>query len=242
MAITDLFFGKPPFRFLAQHLAQDADFIEDARRILNLDEDTFLRLATQLATTDTFLSLHDLAAIVSAVIGEDSDEITSIIYRLAGIVHDADMDVKDAMDAMSKAIEEKAESLEPQQRRTLIDRLRKLIVEPIGLAKQFKARQLVDAIGAELDDFRIICDIRPIFDLKHERIDGAIPLAILRLEYSKPDGESAVVELRITEKQIANFGERITDASMKLRMIKELLASQNVTIPRTKSTITEDES
>ena len=112
------------------------------------------------------------------------------------------MDVTDAMDALGKAIEEKAERLEPQQRRTLTDRLRKLVAEPIGLAKQYKARQLVDAIGAELDDFRIICDIRPIFDQKHERIDGAIPLATLRLEYSEPDGESAVVELRITEKQI----------------------------------------
>ena len=153
-----------------------------------------MRLSTQLAKADTFLSRPDLEAIVDAAIGEGSDRITLIIYRLGGIVHDADMDVMDAMDALSKAIEEKAESLEPQQRRTLTERLRKLIAEPIGLAKQYKARQLVEAIGAELDNFRIICDIRPIFDQKHERIDGAIPLATFRLEYSTPDGDSAVVE------------------------------------------------
>ena len=146
------------------------------------------------------------------------------------------------MRALAKAIEEKAEALEPQERRTLTGRLRKLVAEPIGIAKQYKARQLVDAIGAELDDFRIICDIRPIFDQKRERIDGAIPLAILRLEYSKPDGESAVVELRVTEKQIAQFGEKIVDANLKLRMIKELLTGQHVPIPRTKSTVSEDES
>ena len=148
----------------------------------------------------------------------------------------------DAMDALGKAIEEKAESLEPQERRTLTDRLRKLVAEPIGIAKQYKARQLVDAIGAELDDFRIICDIRPIFDQKRERIDGAIPLAILRLEYSKPDGESAVVELRVTEKQIAKFGEKIANANLKLRMIKELLANYQIAVPKTKSTVAEDES
>jgi len=146
------------------------------------------------------------------------------------------------MDALGTAIEEKAESLEPQERRTLSERLRKLVAEPIGIAKQYKARQLVDAIGAELNDFRIICDIRPIFDQKRERIDGAIPLAILRLDYSRPDGESAVVELRVTEKQIAEFGEKIADANLKLRMIKELLTSQHVPIPRTKSTVSEDES
>lgn len=235
-------FGDPPFRFLADHLAQDTGFLEDAQLILRLDDDAYLRLATQLANTDTFLSRSDLGRIVRAVLGEDSDRIASIIHNTGGIVHDADMDVMDAMDALGTAIQEKAESLEPQDRRRLTERLRKLVAEPIGIAKQRKARQLVDATGAELDDFRIICDIRPIFDQKRERIDGAIPLTIMRLEYSKPDGESAVVELRVTEKQIAKFGEKIADANLKLRMIKELLTSQHIPIPRTKSTVSEDES
>ena len=242
MAARSFVFGGPPFKFLAHHLAQGTDFLEDAQCILGLDEDAYLRLATQLGNADTFLSRSDLGTIVDEVLGEDSDRVASIIYRIGGIVHDADMDVVDAMDALGTAIEEKAESLKPQERRTLTERLRKLAAEPIGIAKQYKARQLVDAVGAELDDFRIICDIRPIFDQKRERIDGAIPLAILRLEYSKPDGESAVVELRVTEKQIAKFGEKIADANLKLRMIKELLTSQHVPIPRTKATISEDES
>lgn len=242
MAARSFLFRGPPFTFLAHHLAQDTDFLEDAQCILELDEDAYLRLATQLGNADTFLSRSDLGTIVDEVLGEDSGRVASIIYRIADIVHDADMDVVDAMDALGTAIEEKAESLKPQERRTLTERLRKLAAEPIGIAKQCKARQLVDAVGAELDDFRIICDIRPIFDQKRERIDGAIPLAILRLEYSKPDGESTVVELRVTEKQIAKFGEKIADANLKLRLIKELLTSQHLPIPRTKSTVSEDES
>lgn len=241
MATKGLVFGKPPFRFFADHLAQDSDFLEDVQHILQLDEDAYLRLATQLARTDAFLSRFALAAIVTEALGEDSDRIASIVYRLGGIVHDADMAPRDAMDALCDAIEEKAESLELRERQTLTDRLRKLVVEPIGIAKHYKARQLVDAIGAELNASRIICDIRPIFDQKHERIEGAIPLAILRLEYSKPDGESDVVELRITEKQIQELGKKIVAASLKLRMIKELLASQHLPIPRTKATVAEDE-
>jgi len=227
---------------LADHLAQDADFLDDARQILSLNNDEYLRLATELARSDTFLSRPELRASVAAVLGQDSGRIASIIYRLGDIVHDADMDVTKAMDALSTAIEEKADNLEPQQRRTLTERLRKLIAEPTGLAKQFKAQRLVGATGAELDDFRIICDIRPIFDPKHERIDGALPLATLHLEYTTADGDSAVVELRVTENQIAEFGQRIADASLKLRMIKDLLASTHVIVPRTKSTIAEDES
>jgi len=102
--------------------------------------------------------------------------------------------------------------------------------------------ELVDVIGAELDSFRIICDIRPIFDRSRERIDGAIPLTLLRLDYSKPDGESAVVEVRVTEKQITQFEDKIANAKLKLRMIKELLSRQELPIPKTKSTVSEDES
>ncbi len=147
------------------------------------------------------------------------------------------MDVSDAMDALATAIEEKAESLAPEERQTLTARLRKLVAEPVGIAKQYKASELVEATGAELESFRIICDMRPIFDRRRARIDGAIPLAILRLDYSKPDDELAVVELRITEKQLTQFEEKIADAKLKLKMIKELLSRQELPIPKTKSTV-----
>ena len=86
MATRRFVFGKPPFRLLADHLAQDRDFVEDAQRILKLDEDGYLRLATQLAKADTFLSRSDLTVIVAEALGEDADEIAAIIHRLSGIV------------------------------------------------------------------------------------------------------------------------------------------------------------
>jgi len=57
------------------------------------------------------------------------------------------------------------------------------------------------------------------------------------LKYTKPDGESAVTEMRITEKQIKNFGEEIENASLKFKMIKKLLANKNISVPKTKSTL-----
>jgi len=236
-------FAKPPFRFLASHLAQDSDFLDDVRLILAIDQDAYLQLSTQLEKADAFLSQSDLTSIVVESLGqgENSDQIASIIHRFGGILHDADMDAMDAMDALGNAIEEKTDELEPDERQTLIERLRKLAAEPIGIAKHYKARQLVDAVGAELDDFQIICDIRPIFNRERERIDGAIPLTILRLEYYTPDGNSDVVEVRVTEKQMLKLGEKIEDAHRKLTTIKELLANQNLPIPRTKSTVVEGE-
>jgi hypothetical protein len=242
MAVFRRLFGEPPFQFLAMHLAQDDDFLKDARQILSLDDDAYRRLATQLSKADTFLSRSELAAVVAEAVGEGSDRLAKVIYGIAQIVHDADMPASEAMDVLATGIEDKSTSLGLEERRTLIERLRKLVAEPIGFAKQFKARQLVDAIGAELDAFRIICDMRPVFDQGRERIVGAVPITMLRLEYTRTDGDSAVVEVRVTEKQLTQFGERVEEARRKLRIIKDLLTQSKITIPKTKSTVPEDES
>lgn len=238
-----LFFGSPPFRFLALHLAQDEDFLSDARRILELDQDAYSRLATQLGKVDDFLDRRSLVSLISKILGEgeESRNVASVIYRIGGMLHDADMPAQEAMDELGKAIEEKTDGIELQDRRILVDRLRALAAEPVGLAKQYKARQLVDATGSELDEFQLICDIRPIFDQRRERIEGAIPLAVLCLEYTLPDGDSAVVEVRVTEKQLEEFGSKIETAARKLKLIKELMAKLRLPIPSTKSTVTEEE-
>lgn len=237
-----LIFGKPPFELLASHYAQEPDFLEDAQAILNLDDDGYLRLATQLAKSDAFLGRSAVEKIVKESLGDGSGRIAQAINRIAGIVHDSDMDANDAMDRFSKAIEDKAEGLDPHQRSTVAERLRKLVAEPAGIAKQHKARRLAEAVGAELDDFRIVCDIRPIFDQQRERIDGAIPITILRLEYLNADGDSSVIELRISEKQIGQLAEKLTDARSKLTTIKGFMTSHLVAIPKTKATLSEDES
>ncbi len=244
MATRRLLFEKPPFRFLAEHLAQDIEFQSDIRRILDLDENVYLRLATQLAKSDAFLNFSNFASIVEDALEkhEDSEQITAILYRIGEIIHDADMDATDAMRLLSNAIKENAKELDIKERQTFIDRLQKLTAEPIGFAKQYKAQRLVEATGAELDTFQFLCDIRPIFDQQRECVDGAIPLTILRLEYTKPDGDSDVVELRVTERQISQFGERIADTKLKLEMIKDLLENKNLSIPSTKATIAKSDS
>ena len=97
----------------------------------------------------------------------------------------------------------------------------------------------MDATGAELDECQIICDIRPIFDEGRDHVEGAIPLTTLRLEFSNPDGESQVVEMRLTEKQLQDLLKKFAIAQRKLNAIKALLHTQAVTIPKTKSTIAE---
>jgi hypothetical protein len=236
-----MLFGKPPFKFLAQHLAEDKDFIGEASLVLKLDDIAFARLSGALRSSNAFLDRMGIAGIIREALGADvdADALAKSIYNVAGLVHEADLPAAEAMDLLARALE-KSDAIPQGDRTPLIDRLRALAAEPAGLAKQSKARELVGAIGCELDECKIICDIRPVFDRTRERIEGLVPIAILRLDYSRADGdEPEVIEMQLTEKQIDELCQTASDAKKKLIAIKELAESQGLPIPRTKSTITD---
>jgi hypothetical protein len=239
----NVFFGSPPFRFLADHLAQNEEFIGQSRQILDLGDDAFRRLVARLSSSDRFLDRTALRKLFDEALGKGkgTHDLAAVIHKIAGLLHDADKPAGEAMDDLAEAIQEKAVGLETQERVILIERLRLLAAEPIGLAKQYKARALVGAIGSELDEFKFICDIRPIFDERREKIEGAIPITILRLAYTLPDQGDAVVELRITEKQLKEFKVQVETAQRKLDIIKDSLRDQGVPIPITRSTVREEE-
>lgn len=232
-------FGNPPFKFLASRLVKDEDFLADASLILGLEEDAFLRLAAALERSDTFTGRDALDKMATEALSGKGDaaKLGATIYRIARVLHDADIPVNEAMDVLSAAMAEHEKSYAPEKRQRLVERLRRLIVIPTGFARQFKAQKLATATGGELDQSQIICDIRPIFDAERQKIEGAFPLAVLRLEYTAPDNESMVLEMRISEKQIETLETIAATAKRKISLIKEHLKSQNIPIPSTKATL-----
>ncbi len=235
-------FENTPFKFLASHLVKNEDFQADLRLILELPEDIFLRLAATLEKADMFIGRAALERIVSETLDnkEQATRLATIIYRIAEILHSSDMPLSEMMEVLSGAMagsKQQTKFFTPEDRPWLIERLRRLIVVPTGFARQFKAQKLATATGAELDKLQIICDIRPIFDSNRSKVDGALPLAVMRLEYTAADGESMVLEVRVTERLIETLETTSAMARRKVGLIKELLASQNIPIPAIKAAL-----
>ncbi len=232
------FFGTPPFKLLASRLVCDEDFLADMQLVVGLSEDRFLHLTGALEKLDAFISRDVLDATVSHVLAGESDagKLAAAIYRISEVLHDADMPTQDAMRILSEAITGEEKPFNSEERRTLVERLRRLAVVPNGLGRQFKAQKLAVATGAELDQANIICDIRPIFDSSRHRVEGALPVVILRLDYTTSGGESEVLEVRMSEKQIARLEETVATAKRKVAVVKELLKSQSIPVPSTEAT------
>lgn len=235
---STFFFGTPPFKLLASRLVRDEDFLADMHLVVGLSEERFLDLAGTLEKSDAFINREVLeATVIQVLAGEnDAEKLAAAIYRISEVLHDADMPTPDAMRMLSEAITAEEKPFTMEERRTLVERLRRLAVVPTGLGRQFKAQKLAAATGAELDQANIICDIRPIFDSSRQRVEGALPVLVLRLDYTTSGGESEVLELRISETQIGILEETVVAAKRKVAVVKELLKSQSIPVPSTKAT------
>lgn len=235
--------GDPPFAFLIARLVKDEDFLKDARRILDLEQSKFELLAAQLAASEEFLGRDELKTVAESVLSADENarELGESIYRISSALNSSDVQLYEAMDELEKAITSKMDSLSKEDRKTLSLRLRSLAAEPAGLAKQAKAKQLVDALGVELNGFRIYCDLRPIFDENRQKVEGLVPINTIKLEHGAPSGNAVVTELRVTDEQLAQIEEEVAKAKRKLNTIKELAKKQGIPIPRVNSASGEDQ-
>ena len=233
-------FGSPPFRILADHLAQDEGFLTDARRVIALEAVQFEELARTLEEFDSFIDRDLLKQKVAEVLGptEESKEIASTIWQLASMLREADEPFEKTVSILRSTFTEKMTELETDERQLLVDRIERLAAKPAGFNKQHKAQQLAEATGRELDEIQIICDIRPIFNDERTIVEGGIPVTTLHLAFLDASSESNL-EIRLNEEQLNDLCDKTQAAIRKLTAIKSLLGEKHIVLPQTSATKTE---
>lgn len=243
MAQRSLFLGSPPFRFLADQLAQDEDFVSDTRAVLNISGESFDKLVLELTEFDGFLDRSALSEFVVRTLKkeEDPDAVRAVIWRLNRLVRASDESLADSLELLKAAINRHGEGLEDGERALLGERLDVLLAKPTGFARQHKAEQLAEATGMDLVDLQIICDVRPVFDDGRKRIEGAVPVSTLCLELGESDGRTSSVEVRLSEGQIADLCDKAESARRKVTLIKNMLGEKEITLPKTPATLDEGE-
>lgn len=105
---------------------------------------------------------------------------------------------------------------------TLRENLHILTSNHDAIARLKKANQLIRATGNELQGMQIICDIRPVFDNKHERVESLLSIADLKIIYQTQVGENASFELALTRGELVQLRELVDDAIKKLSVIEQL--------------------
>lgn len=223
----------PPFSYIADRLLQEEQFREELRQIARLPEEKFSAISSALQAHPNFLVSTDVAAILKKNLPEpDAESITRTLLRVNRTIRNTQETAKEALGIFVAAMAEQSKEFPPETIQILEPRLNALILMPRGFSRQKKAEELAEATGADLTEFNIICDIRPVFDEDRKEIEGALAVTTLTLDILQLDGRVASIECRLTENQLDDIIRKSTAAKQKVVAIKALLATKMISQTR----------
>jgi hypothetical protein len=235
----------PPFSVLAKHLSRDEDFLADVQIILDLNTSKYSKLVTALASDESFLDSRKLTRLVQSVFktAEEASKLAKIIQRFHKFLcENSDESPEQSLAMLCSALSEDTSKISSEDCAKLAKRIKDLVFVPQSLARQQKAEELAEATGIDIKDLQLICDIRPIFNDERSTIEGAIPISILKIDFSEPDGSVSRMEFSLTEEQILILCTKTQLAKNKISAIKRFLVEKEIKLPATSVTINEKES
>jgi hypothetical protein len=98
-----------------------------------------------------------------------------------------------------------------------------VLVNPATAAviqKTKKATALLTATGNEVTGLTFICDARPVYNEDRTDIEGYVPLATMKLYFSRPNEQQDVIELTMSPEEIDAVIERAQKAREKLNVMQ----------------------
>jgi hypothetical protein len=120
------------------------------------------------------------------------------------------------------AVPERSQTFDSDRMQNLQTNLKTLTANREAIALMKKADQIMRSTGNEMQGMQIVCDVRPVFDRKHERIESLLTLANLKIVYQNQVGDSASFELALTRGELMQLKETVDDALGKLALMESL--------------------
>lgn len=125
------------------------------------------------------------------------------------------------VDRWRQASDETRQLLPDAEFAALKRNLESLVQDYPSLALMRKAQQLLRVTGNEIEEAVFICDLRPVFDMPQERIEGFVALATLRIRYIHQNADRDDFEIVLTEEELSMLVERGQKALDKLRVLQK---------------------
>lgn len=190
----------------------------DLRVLADLDRSLLERLCRELSSVPGFLPPDDILSIVQSIVPRR--ESAEAIHRFLFNVEVSDLQT------FKRRIEhewDKSESIKTHltgvDRKDLLDRL-DLLVQVYPAVERFrKADSLVVRTGERLEEFEMICDLRPLFDSERKQIEGLIPRTVMKVVVTGEDGLPRAIEANLSRSQIEEIAQKAANARQKLECI-----------------------
>lgn len=223
-------------------LTQNASFIEDAKRFLALDDDVIKIVMDDVAADTGFVGRERISEIANKHITSPAhaESASNFIYNLDTIRRGLGVPHEVLSASLSQELINNTE-LSGFDAEKIASRLTLILTPTSGREKQAKALSVLSRTGAHAHDLSIVCDIRPVFDESAARIDGFVPITLLRFTRHHLNNREAV-EVRLNENDLQKLAKETERALLKLQTLKDFIKSSGSTLPNlTQSDIDSDE-
>lgn len=194
-------------------------FVRDVSRLSEITDTQRAQIAGLLGKR----SFADMSAILHAAKAADVSEPSTVadtLHRLSSMAREANVEKESAFKAFAAALA--SSRVEKEKHDSIQQTFKELCLNPQSLDLQQKAERLATATGCSVDDFEIVCDIRPVFSIEGEKIVGALPYFTLRVEYD--DGESQKIDLHLSSENLDRLKQVVDRAICKRGVVKDSIA------------------
>jgi hypothetical protein len=133
-------------------------------------------------------------------------------------------------DAGREIANEDEKPLTTEEKSLIRDRLPQVLGAYPSFSRHEKARELAHRLGANLHQFTITCDLRPVFNEDRDKVEAIFPVATLKMVLSE-DYLPVTMTAHLSSRQLTLMAKEVTNAQKKALALLAYLDHHKVTIP-----------
>jgi hypothetical protein len=208
-------------------------FVRDGRAFLELKDDELAKSVAAIDAKLGFLEYPDLIDLLRKVTGrKESREAASFIWNLHRIWRHSGKSLQAFIDESQAALRDPAvdsdEGLTADEREQLAQRLPRAMTDARSLYLQWRADSVSEATGLKLEDARLFCDARPVFNEDRGAIEGMVVLTTLKVQATDLNGLATALEVRLSPKQLRALVKTVTEGETKLKTMAAFMTDKGI--------------
>ena len=211
---------------IGMEISVSPSLVNDAAIVLEIENGEFESLISWLDSEMGFVGREELRVRFDSLFKNDTGKSKSL-SRFVDAIHERLRDVNQSVHSFVSSLIEWLNEKDSERKyvpgesmESFKDRITKLLGKYECYARQAKAEELSQRIGNPLEQFELICDIRPVFNSERESIEGMVPLTWLKVVTTQSNGMPHSTEVILSEDDLNTIDESLQKAKQKIKELK----------------------
>ena len=205
--------------------------LEDLYDVAHLESEQIAKISQVISELDGLSKNEEVESLIDAVLSDDQESSGAKIYKVVKSIDEEDVPkIIELVKAWAQRKEERKNVFPDSLIEKLTSNLKSLVDKSGAIDLIKKADRLVRDTSNELDSFKFVCDLRPVFDDPREKIQALVLLANFRVRFTKQDGTKGSFEIALTEDELNELKKKTEQALSKLNVMKKLSDTLNESV------------